>query len=491
MASSITAAMLYDMVVCPHRVSMDVHVDPAQRDAANAQRALLWRRAMVCEAAIAHALTPDTADHSGLSGADCERATAAAMAARKPLIYRGCIRDGELLGTPDLLRLDDDGYVAGSIRSGAVDDGAEHPRTPRRGFAMQLALYTDILERMDLSAGRYGFVIDGRGDEIAYELDAPRGPRTALTLWQEYQKALALVREIVLGAGVTRPAWSSVCRICVWQSSCLERLEREDDPSLLPEVGRSTRDMIAPRFPTIASLAAADPEELVDEARQLEGVGGAMLSRLYDRAQLAARKRARAYRRAAVELPESRTEIFLSVELDPLRDHCFLHGLLERVRGKKPRYRAFFADDASEEAEENAFALAWSHLAGAGDAVIYHYGVRDRAVWRLLQERYPQVCDADELEALFAADTTVDLFTAVVRPRTEWPTREYSVRAIADYLGVARRHAVPEGAGYAEPYEQWLAHGEKADRALILACNEDDCLAVAAVLDAVRELEPG
>jgi predicted RecB family nuclease len=216
-----------------------------------------------------------------------------------------------------------------------------------------------------------------------------------------------------------------------------------------------------------------------------------MLSRLYDRAQLAARKRARAYRRAAVELPESRTEIFLSVELDPLRDHCFLHGLLERVRGKKPRYRAFFADDASEEAEENAFALAWSHLAGAGDAVIYHYGVRDRAIWRLLQERYPQVCDADELEALFAADTTVDLFTAVVRPRTEWPTREYSVRAIADYLGVARRHAVPEGAGYAEPYEQWLAHGEKADRALILACNEDDCLAVAAVLDAVRELEPG
>jgi predicted RecB family nuclease len=355
---------------------------------------------------------------------------------------------------------------------------------------MQLALYTDILERMDLSAGRYGFIIDGHGEEITYELDAPRGPRSTLTLWQEYQKTLGLVREIVLAPALTRPAWTLACRACVWQSSCLERLEREDDPTLLPEVARSTRDAIAPRFPTIASLAAADPDELADEARHLDGVGGAMLRRLHDRARLLAHAGARAFRRGEIELPANAVEVFFDVEVNPLRDHCYLHGLLERAKGRKPRYRAFFADDASEEAEESAFAQVWRYLSGVGDAVIYHYGAQERAMWRQLQERYPQVCDADDIEELFAADTTVDLFTAVVRPRTEWPTREYSMRAIAGYLGFSWRHPVPDGAGYVEQYERWLDRRDRTARARILACNEDDCMAIAMILDAIRSLEP-
>lgn len=482
--------MLYDMVTCPHRVGMDVHGEPARRDAVAPHWCLLWRRSVLGEADIARGLNLETADHSALTGEACARATAAAMAARKPLIYRGCLRDGDLQGTPDLLRLDDDGYVAGDIRSGSVDDGSEHPRKPRRAFAMQLALYTDILERMDLSAGRYGFIIDGRGEETTYELDAPRGPRTVLTFWQEYQKTLGLAREIVLTPGVTRPAWTGACRICVWQSPCLERLEREEDPTLLPEVGRSIRDLIAARFPTISSLASADPDELADEARHLEGVGGAMLRRLHDRACLASHNGASAFRRAEIELPECATEIFLDVEVNPLRDHCYLHGLLERVSGRKPRYRAFFAEDASEEAEENAFTQAWRYLSSVGGAAIYHYGAQERAVWRLLQERYPQVCDADEIEDLFAAGTTVDLYTSVVRPRTEWPTREYSVRAVAGYLGFTWRHPVPDGAGCMESYERWLDRRDKATRAYILACSEDDCMATAMILDAIRELDP-
>ena len=32
MAAPITASMLYDLVSCPHRVTMDLFADPAQRD---------------------------------------------------------------------------------------------------------------------------------------------------------------------------------------------------------------------------------------------------------------------------------------------------------------------------------------------------------------------------------------------------------------------------------------------------------------------------
>lgn len=32
MTTLVTAAMLYDLVACPHRVTMDIFADPAQRD---------------------------------------------------------------------------------------------------------------------------------------------------------------------------------------------------------------------------------------------------------------------------------------------------------------------------------------------------------------------------------------------------------------------------------------------------------------------------
>ena len=36
MATPVTASMLYDLVACPHRVTMDLYGDPAKRDKANA-----------------------------------------------------------------------------------------------------------------------------------------------------------------------------------------------------------------------------------------------------------------------------------------------------------------------------------------------------------------------------------------------------------------------------------------------------------------------
>src|SRR5438552_13012571 len=40
----ITASMLYDLVACPHRVSMDLFADPAERDEVSPFVQLLWER---------------------------------------------------------------------------------------------------------------------------------------------------------------------------------------------------------------------------------------------------------------------------------------------------------------------------------------------------------------------------------------------------------------------------------------------------------------
>ena len=56
---------------------------------------------------------------------------------------------------------------------------------------MQVALYTDILERKGLSAGRIPFIWDVHGDEVAYPLDEPQGQRNPTTLWQIYRDTRA------------------------------------------------------------------------------------------------------------------------------------------------------------------------------------------------------------------------------------------------------------------------------------------------------------
>jgi len=486
MAAGITAALLHDLVTCPHRVTMDLHGDAAQRGAESPLLSMLWARRTAHEPEVAASLELELSDLSALAAGAREEATARALAEHAPLIYGACIRAGDLLATPDLLRLDDGGYVAGDIRATSGEDAGKL----RRSYAMQLALCTDVLERRDLSAGRYGFIVDGRGEETVYELDAPRGPRTPLTLWQEYRKLLAQARELAARGNATRPALCEACSLCVWREPCLSRLERDDDLSLLPEVSRTTRDLLARRFPTVASLAGADPDELDEIARKLEGVGATQLRRIYERARLASEHDARAYRRGELPLPAAAQEIFLDAEVDPLRDHCYLHGFLERGAGARMRYRGFFAEDASEEAEETAFAAAWQYLSAARDAAVYHYGAHARAAWRTLQERYPHVCDTEEVEELFAAEETVDLYSSVVRPRTEWPTRDYSMRSIATHLGFRWRDEAAQPTAAVEWYEAWLGSRDEALRKRILAANEDDCRAAAQVLDALRALDP-
>ena len=49
MPTAITALMLYDLVACPHRVTMDLYGDPAKRDEPNPFVRMLWERGSLYE----------------------------------------------------------------------------------------------------------------------------------------------------------------------------------------------------------------------------------------------------------------------------------------------------------------------------------------------------------------------------------------------------------------------------------------------------------
>jgi predicted RecB family nuclease len=92
-----------------------------------------------------------------------------------------------------------------------------------------------------------------------------------------------------------------------------------------------------------------------------------------------------------------------------------------------------------------------------------------------------------ELEALFAAPRSVDLYFDVVLPATEWPTRDYSIKTLAKFLGFHWRDTHPSGAASIEWFHRWVESGDPAIRQRILDYNEDDCRATRVLLDGVRQ----
>ena len=236
--------MLYNLIQCPHRLTLDLHEDPSRKDPESKFVQLLWERGTAFENEVVRKLQIPFTDLSALSNKERERRTMDAVAQKAGLIYGGRMRAGNLLGEPDILRWNDKmGYVAGDIKSGGGEEGEDDVGSgkPKKHYAVQLALYTDILETLGMSKGRFPFIWDVHGEEVTYDLNAPQGPKTPQTLWELYREKLIQAEEIVSQPGITLPALGSTCKQCHWRSHCTGRVERTDDLTLIAELGRAKR----------------------------------------------------------------------------------------------------------------------------------------------------------------------------------------------------------------------------------------------------------
>ena len=491
MPSKVTAAILYDLIQCPHRPTMDLFGDLAMRDEINAFVQLLWERGTAFEREVIEDLKLPILDLSRYAGEDKERKTLEAMQRQEPLIYSARMTAGDLLGHPDLLRCQDDGYVAGDVKSGSGEYGDGDNAQLKKHYGVQLSLYTDILERRGLASSRRPFVWDIHGEEITYDLDEPQGKRNPWTMWEVYQETLHRARGIVAQTEPTSPAYSTACKLCHWHTACIANLEGSDDLTLLPELGRAKRDVLVDRISTISDLASTDVEKCISGKKSdFRGIGPDTLRKFHDRAKLTKTKDARPYLTAPLHLPHSETELFFDIEVDPMRDHCYLHGFVERRRGDvfTEKYVPFFADDVTADEEERAFADAWRYIRENQPCVVYYYSKYERTIWRKLQIKYPTVCAADDIEGLFHPSQSVDLYFDVVKKATEWPTRDHSIKTLAKFLGFNWRDTDPSGAASIEWFDRWTRTGDATIKQRILDYNEDDCLATRVVLDGIRAL---
>ncbi len=75
-----------------------------------------------------------------------------------------------------------------------------------------------------------------------------------------------------------------------------------------------------------------------------------------------------------------------------------------------------------------------------------------------------------------------------MKPKTEWPTRDFSIKTLASYLGFSWRDTDPSGASSIEWYHRWVESKDVTIKNRILEYNEDDCVATRVLLDYIRSL---
>jgi predicted RecB family nuclease len=491
MNARITATQLYSYLTCPHRVVMDAIGDPAERDVTTPFMQLLWERGTAHERDTMADLGSPFLDLSALKGDEKEAATREAIMRREPLIYSGRLSSHELLGEPDLLRLEGGGYAAIDIKSGAGRESAdvEGEGRLRKEYGVQLALYTDILTRMGLAAGRYGYIWDVHRAETRYNLDVPLGPRSH-SIWELYLKTRAAMLAALGAPRESRPALCGECKQCVWRSACFRALRKAADLTLLPELGRSKRDALIAEFPTFAGLAAASAAQYIRGDRtEFPGIGAQTFIKFQRRAMLQLAPDAKPYLTRQVQWPDATAQVFFDIETDPMRDFCYLHGFViresERVEGE--RFEGIFATEVSQQAERDAFAAAMALLRRYSSAVVVHYSRYERTEYRKLARKYPEVATPAEIETLFAMPRAFDLYSDAVRTSSEWPTHDFSIKSLAKHCGFAWRDADPSGASSIEWFDQWAKTGNPRLRQRLLDYNEDDCRAMRVVWDCMRQ----
>lgn len=486
--------MLYDLVACPHRVSMDLFGDSKERDQPSPFVQLLWERGTAHEDEVVSKMSDAFVDLSGFHGAEKEEQTIAAMNNEEALIYGGRVSYGDLLGEPDLLRRDGSGYIAGDIKSGAGEEGAgdESEGKPKKHYAVQLALYTDVLERLGRSSGRRAFILDVHSKEVLYDFTASATAGKPQPLWDYYEECLRQARAIIAEAEKTLPAYASgLCKNCVWYTACIKTLEATNDLTLIPELGRSKRDAMVDSIHSIHELAEADATTFIRGQKTIfAGVGRSTLLKFQSRARLLSDGAGKPYLRQPFEFPSFERELFFDIEVDPMRDICYLHGFVERLAGDSgsEQFVSFFADDATPEAEEAAFAKAVRYMEASQPCAVYYYSKYERTIYRKLQKKYSHVCSEAELEAIFDPARAVDLYFDVVLKCTEWPTRDFSIKTLAKYLGFDWHDTHPSGAASIEWFDRWVKQRAPSIRQQILVYNEDDCRATRVLLDAIKRL---
>lgn len=495
----ITASSLYDYIECPHKIWRDIYGPQEEKiQEANSFVELLWKRGLQHEKNLIAGLD----NFLDLSDGDYEERfakTIEAMKNKAPLIYQGVLICENLKGIPDLLRLMPDGnYIPVDIKSGMGIEGVSDEETGdeklKDTYAVQLALYIDVLQKLGFKKDFLGIIWDGKRNEIEYDLLQAKGKRDKQTWWEFYEKIKSEVWALMNNNISNKPASGGKCKLCSWYNSCQKWVKETNDLTNIFFLGRNKRDKINEDIfvKNLDELLKIDIEEIIKQKKNdkdfLKGLAETSLSKILKRAEIFYKiKKPAIYEK--IEFPKTKYELFFDIETDPTQEFVYLHGIYERC-GDKKYFKPFIAKELTPEAEKEAWADFWQYIDSLpqNDFSVYYYSPYEKTTYRTMQKKYPDVISEEKLKEFFDNPNVIDIYTKEIIPKTDWPLGSYSIKYIAQYLGFKWRDETPSGALSIQWFNEYLKTRDEKILQRILDYNEDDCKATMIVKDGLEAL---
>jgi len=499
----ITASKLYDYIQCPHRVWRDIYGPQKEKaQETNPFVELLWEKGVRHEEKVVAGLGDFLNLKDGTLDQRFER-TVAAMKNKTLLIYQGVLKDKNTLGIPDILKmLPSEEYIAVDIKAGMGFAGADEEEgeegKPKKHYAAQLCLYTDLLKRLGFAKHNLGKIIDIHNEEVEYNLAASMGARTPETWWSFYLRILADVEKLMKNQESNKPAWAGICKLCPWHDSCEKWCKKTKDLTTIFYLGRSFRERLNQdlgvetieqflKLDIDSALARKEKEKQSGNKDFLLRIGKDNLVKAVNRAKILYQtKKPVAY--SEIKFPQVKYELFFDIEDDPTQEFIYLHGVYERNGGKE-RFIDFTATEVSDIAEKNTWAKFWQYIDSLpkDDFAVYYYSAHEKTTYKKLQKRYPDVISSENVAGFFDNPNVIDLYK-IVQKQTDWPVSNYSLKTLATYLGFKWRDETPSGALSIQWFNQYLETNDQTVLKRILEYNEDDCKATMVLKDALEKL---
>src|SRR3989338_2157697 len=497
----LTASMLYDYIRCPHKVWRDRYGPQDEKNPeTNPFVELLWERGLQHEKETIKTLG-EFLDLSAGGFEERFEKTKEAMRQKTPLIYEGVLIYGNLLGIPDLLRLQSDGnYVPIDIKSGMGFEGGDEEESadgkPKPHYAVQLCLYVETLIRLGFAKERKAIILDINRNEAEYDLLKPRGVKTPQTWWEFYEEIKEQVWALLNDKTHNSPAAGSACKLCPWYSSCKKWCADRDDLTCVSGLGRSRRDTINADLGimTVNGILNLDLPKIMAQKRKdkkfLHGIAEKTIDSFMTRANVL-RVTKKPVLHEAIGLPVVATELFFDIEDDPTQEFVYMHGVYERSASGE-RYLSFIASEVTPEAEERAWKEFWDYVRTLkkDDFAVYYYSHHEKTTYKRMQKKYPRLIEETAVGLFFENPNVNDLYK-IVRGKTDWPLWSYSLKDIAQYLGFRWRDETPSGALSIQWYSEYLKTGDEKILNRIKLYNEDDCKATMVLKDALAKIAVG
>lgn len=490
---NITASKLYSYLQCEHRIWRDLYGPKDEKNKeTNPFIQMLWDKGVAHEEKIISSLG-DFLNLKDLTKTEAIKKTLEAMKQGVPLIYQGVIQSGDLIGIPDLLQSNGDGtYMPVDIKSGmgieGVDENYGSDKKYKKNYAVQLALYSEVLISNGFAKKHQGKIIDIDSKEVIYDLDREMGPRNPMSWWKYYLEIKFKVTSLINNEVQNSPASSSICKLCPWYSSCKKWIKETNDPTILFYIGRSNRDILLKdlEIENYKDLIKLDIESLLDKKKKekdfMRGMARTKLEQYVKRAKIMKDNKGPVIYKSPI-FPKTNYELFFDIEDDPTQAFIYLHGVYERSP-KGEKFVSFVAREKSDDSEKKAWSDFWDYIRSLpkNDFTVYYYSHHEKTTYKKMKEKYPDVVTDEELEWFFSKEKAIDLYS-VISKNTDWPLMSYSLKEIAQYLGFEWRDKSPSGAMSIEWFNKYLETKDKSDMERILLYNEDDCKATMVIKD--------